>query len=108
MANTSVLNLERADTASTRSPSYYPERVEDDRKVNAMEDLVDLFAGGVSASFCDTFFVSGALGDHLGDPALDGYRYTRGARVITEVVGICVASGSGGVTRYDVQMQEVA
>lgn len=105
MANTPVLNLETADTTS--APPHYTVRVEDDRIENANKDKVDAFCGHVSASFCETFYVSGSIAGHLGSGSgslvagsefYGGLRYAPRSRIITEIIAYQRMSGSNGVT----------
>lgn len=102
MANSPVLGLENIDTAST--PRSYTRDLEDDRQENANFNKVDAFSGLVSASFSSEFFLSGTVSNNLSSDV--GSEYSKTDRVITDVVAWAARSGSGGVTRIDVQRQQ--
>lgn len=107
MANFPVLDLERPDTTS--EPPHYNVRVESDRIMSASFEKLDKFAGHTSASFHETFYVSGALSNHLGTGTgsdggefYGGLAYAQADRIITNVVAFQRMSGSGGVTTVNV------
>lgn len=108
MAQTTVLGLSASNYAATQRS--YSERVEDDYIENFNKDRLDGFAGSVTASFVETFYVSGAIGTHLGQGGVHGGEYYGGLRYnpmgnrhITKVLAFAAQSGSGGVTTIDVQ-----
>lgn len=101
MANTPILNLEEVNSAGV--PAHYTRDLEDDRVENGNIDKIDDWAGSVSGAFCETFFVSGALASHVGEP-YGGIRFNSGGpKTIVRVNAIQANSGSGGVTRVDVR-----
>jgi len=107
MADTAVLGMETANYAATQKG--YAERVEDDRIENANRDKVDAWAGAVTGSFQSVFYVSGALGTHLGNSeTYGGIAVAQEHRVITEVSLVCATTGTADVTTVDVLRQETA
>jgi len=112
MANSSVLDLEAVDTLT--HPPHYTRDLEEDRVENANKDKVDAFAGFLTASFVETLFVSGNVGDHVGQGSAHalggefygGLIYNAGPsdRHIIKVTAYSRCSGSGGYTVLDVQM----
>jgi len=97
-----VLSLETLDTTSY--PPHYTRDVETDSDHNLNKDSIDSWAGHVSASFCSVFHQSGTVSTILASDL--GSEYAQHARVITSVKAWAVGSGSGGVTRVDVQRQQ--
>lgn len=96
-----VINLESQNTAAT--PMSYDNRLEEDRVDNANADKVGAYIGNTTASFSTRFFVSGTVSNNL-TTVLASYSPIN--RILTEVVAFSAQSGSGGVTRFDVQRQE--
>lgn len=105
MANTPVIDLEDEDTVT--HPPHYTTRVEEDRIVNANADKLDSWAGHCSASFATTLCMSsGSASDNMDDGAIIGAAYSPTDRVIKEVICWAHKSGSGGVSRIDVDIQQ--
>lgn len=106
---THVLGLSSSILAS--GPVAYPERVDNDTRLNNAMIDIDQFAGHLTASLCETFYVSGSLSSHLGAGSslvagefYGGLRHNGGAtRHIVKVVAYVRQSGSGGVTLIDVR-----
>ena len=107
MANTPVLNLEVVDFSEHGSTSY-ANRVEDENVVNGNQSKLDAFSGLITGSQVTRFTIStGSVSDQLGDQGVVGAEFNRSSdRVILEVVAFAASSGSGGVTRVDVQIQQ--
>jgi len=108
MAQTIVLGLSASNYAATQKE--YSARVEDDAIENFNKDRLDGFAGHVTASFVETFYVSGAIANYVSQGGgisgeyYGGLRYNpMGNRHITKVLAFVHQSGSGGVTTVDVQ-----
>ena len=76
-------------------------------KIDNGFEAVNEFAGLVTGSFSLTFKTSGSSAGLLGQNAgVIGAAYTREDNVIREVVAWAASSGSGGVTRIDVDIQQ--
>lgn len=79
---------------------------------NLLEELdnnlekINEFAADLTGSMVTRFSVSGAIVDRLSDAGFIGASFTNTDRVITEVIAYAGTSGSGGVTRIDVQIQQ--
>jgi hypothetical protein len=110
MSYTPVLQLTSSDWQS-QNENYYIERsLEDARNLSSLQQIDD-FAGDVTASFSTqvSTALSGAnVSQIVTNSILGGYlgsAYAAQDRVIKEVVAWAAKSGSGGVTRIDVQIQ---
>lgn len=112
MANTPILGLERPDLTVYPLDSY-PAKVEAERILSGSVDKLDSWAGMVSSSFVETFFVSSSLANgHVGTATgsiplsspgfYGGLRYAPTDRIITNVVAWQRMSGSGGITTVNV------
>lgn len=113
MSNTPVLQLTSSEWGALNEP-YYIERSIEDTKQLTNNQSIDDFAGRVTGSF-ETHLWSPGTGSNAtillnsGLPAgYLGSAYSPIDRVITEVVAWAATSGSGGVTRLDVQIQQGA
>ena len=99
---THVLGLSGSDFA-TPSRLEYNARLDDDTRIGHDNSRVDGFAGHLTCSFVETFYLSGTLGTHLGE-FYGGLRYNADSdRVIRKVTGLRGSAGSGGVTRVDLR-----
>jgi hypothetical protein len=106
MAKSPIFQVDALSQAS--GPDRFEERVDQDRILNDLRDKLDLWAGKVTGSFCSKFERSGSAASLLADTAqIFGSEYAREDRLVTEVVCFAARSGSGGVTRFDVQVQQV-
>ncbi len=111
MSNTPVLQLTSSDWGALNEP-FYPERSLEDTKQLANNTAIDAFAGKVTGSFCSKFSlhhsgVNSAMNmTHALLPGYIGSEYSPNNRVIMEVVAWAAKSGSGGVSRVDVQIQQ--
>lgn len=102
MAN--VLNIGSLTIAGHPINSYY-DRVQDENLVNANFQAVDRFAAVATSSFSTRFYLSGAVGGMLSDTSgAFGSAYTRGDRVLQEIVAWSEVPGSAGVTEVDLQI----
>lgn len=104
MANTPVIDLELEDTIT--NPPHYTVNLERDRVDTANGSKIDTWAGHVSASFSTILEQSGSASDLLGNGAYIGAAYTPVDRVIKEIVCWAHTSGSAGVSRIDVKVQQ--
>ncbi len=105
MANTPVIDLETQNIA--QSPPHYTKDLEEDRVNNANSTKLDVWAGEVSGSFSSLLCISsGSASDNLDDGGIIGVAYTPFDRIIREVVCWAHKSGSGGVSRIDVDIQQ--
>lgn len=104
MANSATLNLEPVLGASI--PNDYADNVERERINTANISKLDQYASSLSASLFTMFCISGSTSDMLASDNYVGSEYNRVAKTLLEVVAWAQTSGSGGVTRVDVQLQE--
>lgn len=107
MANTPNLNL--TPPQSPDGPKNYVDQTEDYNNKVANQNKLDALVGHLSASSVTKFAMAGsgsalaALNGELS--GVLGGAYSRDNRVIKEVVAWAIQSGSGGVSRVDVQVQ---
>ncbi len=110
---TSVLQLTGSELQNLNQ-QYFWERADHDAKLDSTLAAIDSWAGKVTASF-ETHFYSPQSGSNanilLNSVLPAGYlgsAFSPINRVITEVIAWAATSGSGGVTRLDVQIQQGA
>lgn len=111
MSNTPVLQLTSSDWQSQNEQFYLERCLEDERNLSSLQQI-DVFAGKVTGSFQTHFSApgSGSNATVLLNSVLPagylGSAFSPIDRVITEVLAWAATSGSGGVTRIDVQVQQ--
>lgn len=102
---TPVIGLEPLNSAGV--PPHPTRDLEEDRVSNVNCDIVDAFVGHVSASLSSLLCMSsGSASDNLDDGGVIGAAYTPTNRIIREIVCWAHKSGSGGVSRIDVDIQQ--
>ncbi len=101
--NSPVLGLPRLEVASFDLRQYSVE-VDLENALNQARQNIDQMVGLLTGTCYTDFHVSSSF-DGLAGGADVGSAYTRQDRVIQEVVAWAGASGSGGVTTIDVQVQ---
>jgi hypothetical protein len=85
----------------TTYPNHYTKDLETERVVGEWRDAI-------TGSMCETFIMSGAMSDMIGQ-YIGGVRYNDGNdKIITAVTIQCVNSGSGGVSRVDIRKAAAA
>lgn len=102
---TPVISLESMNSAGV--PPHPTRDLEEDRVSNANANTIDAFMGHMSASFSSLLCMSsGSASDNLDDGGVIGVAYSPTNRIIREVVCWAHKSGSGGVSRIDVDIQQ--
>lgn len=106
MAQTPVLQLQNTQLADG-DPRSYPFKLDFDTNLFGAHTALDLHAGNMTGSCYTLFTLGSGTISPAGSVGKDiGAEYTRTNRVLQEVVAFATNSGSGGVTRIDVQVQD--
>jgi hypothetical protein len=106
MANTKVLNLTPMDIAAY--PPHYTKDVSVESQLDLNHNKIDAWAGKVTGSFVTMFEATGSASTFVGAGGGIGMSYAPVARIIKEVIAWNAHSGSGDVTRLDMQVSSSA